>query len=86
MTSGAVIKVPWDALSADALTGVIDDFIHREGGRIELRFTDDHAGADFRQFQTIVYLPENCAVDSVGTSMHDAAKTVSSIQANAHSE
>ncbi|MBN3756383.1 HAMP domain-containing protein [Paraburkholderia sp. Tr-20389] len=64
----------------------VRDFIRREGGRIELRFTDDHSGADFRQFQAIVYLPENCAVDSVGTSMQDAAKTVSSIQANAHFE
>jgi uncharacterized protein YheU (UPF0270 family) len=31
VTSGPVVKVPWDALSEDALIGVIDDFIHREG-------------------------------------------------------
>lgn len=31
MTSGSVIKIPWNALSDDALIGVIDDFINREG-------------------------------------------------------
>jgi two-component system chemotaxis sensor kinase CheA len=81
-TAQNVTEVSGRGVGMDA----VRDFIRREGGRIELRFTDDHAGADFRQFQTIVYLPENCAVDSVGTSMHDAAQTVSSIQANAHFE
>ncbi|ACC72729.1 ATP-binding protein [Paraburkholderia phymatum] len=81
-TAQNVTEVSGRGVGMDA----VRDFIRREGGRIELRFTDDRAGADFRQFQTIVYLPENCAVDSVGTSMQDAEKTVSSIQANAHSE
>ncbi|CAD6553373.1 ATP-binding protein [Paraburkholderia sabiae] len=81
-TAQNVTEVSGRGVGMDA----VRDFIKREGGRIELRFTDDHAGADFRQFQTIVYLPEHCAVDSVGTSMEDAAKTVSSIQANAHFE
>ncbi|MEM5343742.1 ATP-binding protein [Paraburkholderia azotifigens] len=81
-TAQNVTEVSGRGVGMDA----VRDFIKREGGRIELRFTDDHAGADFRQFQTIVYLPENCAVDSVGTSMEDAAITVSSIQANAHFE
>jgi len=31
VTSGPVIKIPWSALSDDALIGVIDDFINREG-------------------------------------------------------
>jgi len=31
VTSGAVVNIPWDALSADALAGVIDDFVTREG-------------------------------------------------------
>jgi signal transduction histidine kinase len=81
-TAQNVTEVSGRGVGMDA----VRDFINREGGRIELRFTDDHVGADFRQFQTIVYLPEDCAVDSVGTSMHDAAQTVSSIQANAHFE
>ncbi|WP_109481079.1 ATP-binding protein [Paraburkholderia sp. C35] len=80
-TAQNVTEVSGRGVGMDA----VRDFIHREGGRIELRFTDDQTGADFRQFQTIVYMPEHCAVDSVGTSMQDAAKTVSSIQANAHS-
>ncbi|MEM5437654.1 ATP-binding protein [Paraburkholderia diazotrophica] len=81
-TAQNVTEVSGRGVGMDA----VRDFIRREGGRIELRFTDERTGADFRQFQTIVYLPENCAVDSVGTSMHDAAKTVNSIQANALSE
>ncbi|MEI5998012.1 MCP four helix bundle domain-containing protein [Paraburkholderia bengalensis] len=78
-TAQNVTEVSGRGVGMDA----VRDFITREGGHIELRFTDDRVGADFRQFQTIVYLPEHCAVDSVGTSMHDAAKTVTSIQANA---
>lgn len=31
MTSGAIIKIPIEALSADALDGVIDDYVMREG-------------------------------------------------------
>ncbi|MEX3937087.1 ATP-binding protein [Paraburkholderia phymatum] len=81
-TAQNVTEVSGRGVGMDA----VRDFIRREGGRIGLRFTDERTGADFRQFQTIVYLPENCAVDSVGTSMHDAAKTVNSIQANALSE
>ncbi|MBP0589236.1 MCP four helix bundle domain-containing protein [Paraburkholderia sp. LEh10] len=81
-TAQNVTEVSGRGVGMDA----VRDFIKREGGRIDLRFTDDHAGADFRQFQTIVYLPENAAVDSVGTSMDDAARTVTAIQANALSE
>ena len=31
MTSAPVIKIPWSALSDDALIGVIDDYVNREG-------------------------------------------------------
>lgn len=31
MTTGAVINIPFEALSADALDGVIDDYVNREG-------------------------------------------------------
>ncbi|MDE1184764.1 ATP-binding protein [Paraburkholderia sp.] len=47
----------------------VRDFLKRENGRIELRFTDDHQGAAFRHFQTIVSLPEEWAVDSLGESV-----------------
>jgi uncharacterized protein YheU (UPF0270 family) len=31
VTDGAIIKIPMEALSADALNGVIDDYVMREG-------------------------------------------------------
>ncbi|PLP98900.1 ATP-binding protein [Cupriavidus pauculus] len=43
----------------------VREFLARSGGSIELRFTDNHVGAPFRQFQTVVSLPERFAVDSV---------------------
>ena len=46
----------------------VRDFLRRENGRIELRFTDDHKGASFRQFQTIVCLPDSFAVDTLGVA------------------
>jgi two-component system chemotaxis sensor kinase CheA len=44
----------------------VRDFLKRANGSIELRFTDDHKGAAFRQFQTIVCLPDSLAVDTLG--------------------
>jgi two-component system chemotaxis sensor kinase CheA len=51
----------------------VRDFLKREHGSIALRFTDDHRGADFRQFQTIVSLPERLAVDTAGMPVRDNA-------------
>ena len=31
MTAGEIINIPFEALSADALLGVIDDYVNREG-------------------------------------------------------
>jgi hypothetical protein len=31
VTTGAVINIPFEALSAEALDGVIDDYVNREG-------------------------------------------------------
>ncbi|HEX2603122.1 MAG TPA: HAMP domain-containing protein [Oxalicibacterium sp.] len=42
------------------------DFVTREQGRIELRFTGGEEGADFRPFQTIVMLPEQIVVEVDG--------------------
>jgi len=44
----------------------VRDFLERANGSIELRFTDDRKGAAFRQFQTIVSLPDSVAVDTLG--------------------
>ncbi|MBK4737252.1 ATP-binding protein [Noviherbaspirillum pedocola] len=43
----------------------VKDFLEREQGKIQLRFTDEDVGADFRQFETIVFLPDRYAVDTV---------------------
>lgn len=40
----------------------VQDFIKREHGSIDIRFTDQNVGADFRSFEIIVRLPENFAV------------------------
>jgi two-component system chemotaxis sensor kinase CheA len=42
------------------------DFVTREQGRIELRFTGGEEGTDFRPFQTIVMLPEHIVVEVDG--------------------
>ncbi|HEY4350520.1 MAG TPA: MCP four helix bundle domain-containing protein [Paraburkholderia sp.] len=62
-TAEHVTEVSGRGVGMDA----VRDFLDREHGSIELRFTDDHKGAEFRQFQTIVCLPDNLAVDSLGT-------------------
>jgi len=61
-TADKVTEVSGRGVGMDA----VRDFLKREYGSIALRFTDDHEGADFRQFQTIVSLPEELAVDTVG--------------------
>jgi two-component system chemotaxis sensor kinase CheA len=35
----------------------VQNFVKRENGMIKLRFSDNKIGADFRQFETVVYLP-----------------------------
>ncbi len=37
---------------------VVLNFVKREGGLVKLHFTDSNVGANFRQFETVVYLPE----------------------------
>ncbi|WP_322054608.1 ATP-binding protein [Paraburkholderia bannensis] len=57
-TAHSVTEVSGRGVGMDA----VRDFLEREGGRIELRFTDNREGADYRYFETIVYLPQTCAV------------------------
>ncbi len=61
-TADKVTEVSGRGVGMDA----VRDFLAREHGSIALRFTDDHQGADFRQFQTIVSLPETLVVDTAG--------------------
>jgi len=41
---------------------VVQNFIKRENGKVEIRFIDQAYGAAFRQFETVVCLPENLFV------------------------
>lgn len=60
-TAESVTTISGRGVGMDA----VREFLGRSGGTIELRFTDNHAGASFRQFQTVVSLPGKFAVDSV---------------------
>lgn len=60
-TAEAVTMISGRGVGMDA----VREFLSRSAGSIELRFTDNHVGAPFRQFQTIVSLPDRFAVDSV---------------------
>ncbi|AZG14047.1 ATP-binding protein [Cupriavidus pauculus] len=60
-TADTVTTISGRGVGMDA----VREFLARSGGSIALRFTDAHAGAPFRQFQTVVSLPERFAVDSV---------------------
>ncbi|NYH15412.1 HAMP domain-containing protein [Paraburkholderia bryophila] len=63
-TAETVTEVSGRGVGMDAVRA----FLKREHGSIELRFTDDHKGAAFRQFQTIVCLPDSFAVDTLGVN------------------
>ncbi|MCP1572347.1 ATP-binding protein [Herbaspirillum rubrisubalbicans] len=61
-TRSEVTEVSGRGVGMDAVL----DFVTREHGQIEIRFTDTHEGAAFRPFQIIVMLPENVAVEIDG--------------------
>lgn len=63
-TAAQVTEVSGRGVGMDA----VQDFIRREHGSIEIRFCDDKAGADYRQFRTIVMLPANMAVSGDATA------------------
>ena len=60
-TAEQVTEISGRGVGMDA----VQAFLKREHGRVELRFTDDQRGAEFRRFQAVVCLPERFAVDSV---------------------
>lgn len=61
-TAQSVTEVSGRGVGMDAVRA----FLEREGGRIELRFTDSRQGADYRHFETVVYLPRQWAVGGAG--------------------
>lgn len=56
-TADTVTEISGRGVGMDAVKG----FIESEGGRIEIRFLDDQEGADFRAFETLIYLPDKYA-------------------------
>ncbi|MBS1154474.1 MAG: chemotaxis protein CheA [Proteobacteria bacterium] len=56
-TADKVTEVSGRGVGMDA----VNDFVKRENGRIEIRFLDHAQGADFRQFEIVVSLPESFA-------------------------
>ncbi|WDZ94207.1 MCP four helix bundle domain-containing protein [Herbaspirillum sp. WKF16] len=61
-TRSEVTEVSGRGVGMDAVL----DFVIREHGKIEIRFTDTAEGAAFRPFQIIVMLPESVAVEVDG--------------------
>jgi two-component system, chemotaxis family, sensor kinase CheA len=57
-TAQNVTEVSGRGVGMDAVRA----FLEREGGRIELRFTDSRDGADYRHFETVVHLPGRWAL------------------------
>ena len=56
-TAEAVTAVSGRGVGMDA----VQDFLKREQGKLDIQFTDNAEGADFRQFKLIVSLPETLA-------------------------
>ena len=72
-TAEKVTEVSGRGVGMDA----VRDFLKRANGSIKLRFTDDREGAEFRQFETVVCLPDDVAVESAGTRPQREADEVS---------
>ena len=69
-TAKAVTEVSGRGVGMDA----VQDFVKREGGEIRLELIDTHAGAPYRAFETIIFLPGKFAVQTLPSEqeMHPA--------------
>lgn len=56
-TADKLTKISGRGVGMDA----VNDFIRRENGKIEIRFTDGPEGDSFRPFETVISLPESLA-------------------------
>lgn len=56
-TADKLTKISGRGVGMDA----VNDFIRRENGKIEIRFTDGTEGDSFRPFETVIRLPESLA-------------------------
>ncbi|MEN2475524.1 MCP four helix bundle domain-containing protein [Burkholderia sp. GS2Y] len=71
-TAHTVTEVSGRGVGMDA----VRNFLKRDGGDIALRFTDDHVGAPYRAFETIVSLPARFAADGAGhDAVHERARS-----------
>jgi len=57
-TAEKVTEVSGRGVGMDAVRG----FLEKEGGSVAIRFTDNNAAAEMRQFELVITLPESCAV------------------------
>ncbi|WP_144113058.1 HAMP domain-containing protein [Paraburkholderia sp. BCC1886] len=78
-TAETVTEVSGRGVGMDA----VRDFLKRAHGHIELRLTDDRPGAPFRQFETIVRLPESVAVDTLDRAARAASAANNASQLDA---
>lgn len=69
-TAEKVTEVSGRGVGMDAVV----DFLKREKGKIEIRFTDQSIGAEFRQFETVVSLPESFFVQVNGSDAYFTGK------------
>lgn len=65
-TAQSVTEVSGRGVGMDAVL----NFVKHEGGKIEIGFTDDKVGAEFRQFETVVYLPKVLSENVEGFHFH----------------
>ncbi len=65
-TAEKVTEVSGRGVGMDA----VRDFVRRENGTIKIQFSDDKVGADFRQFEIIVCLPEALVESVEGFEFH----------------
>jgi two-component system chemotaxis sensor kinase CheA len=70
-TADRISEVSGRGVGMDAVL----DFVTRENGRIEILFSDQAEGADFRPFKIVVLLPESMAVEVDGPYAYFADAT-----------
>ncbi len=70
-TAEKVTEVSGRGVGMDA----VQNFVKSENGKIEINFNDDKVGADFRKFETIVYLPEALSENIEGFDFHPQGGT-----------
>lgn len=78
-TAAAITDVSGRGVGMDA----VQDFVKREHGKIEIQFVDNAVGANFRQFKTIVYLPQDFCVHVDGSDLHRVASTQHAVHEDA---